>query len=91
MEGGIIRPLPWLLTSAATQKLGEKMPTQPVLLATASIEHDNSAKGTKSAQGGGRGKRPHTPHRHGHLLMAMPSTPPTSLLFGRGEGLKLII
>ena len=88
MGGGIIRPSPWLQTPAATPQLGKKMPPLPVLLATASIEHDSSAKGTTSAQGGGGGEGPHAPHRQGHLLMRGPATPP--LLLGRGEGLKLI-
>jgi hypothetical protein len=54
--GGIIRPSPWLQTPAATPQLGKKMPPLPVLLATASIEHDSGAKGTMSAQGGAPGR-----------------------------------
>ena len=68
----------------------EKMPPLPVLLATASIEHDSGAKGTTRAQGRRGGEGPHTPHRQGHLFMRGPSTPPLPLLLGRGEGLKLI-
>ena len=88
--GGIIRPSPWLLTSATTPQLRKKMPPLPVLLATASIEHDSGAKGTTRAQGVWGGKGPHTPHRRCHLLMRGPLTPPLPLLLGRGEGLNLI-
>ena len=53
--GGIIGPSPWQRTPAAPPQLGQSMPPLPLLLATASIEHDSGARGMTTRAGGGQG------------------------------------